>query len=195
MTVNGNFLTRTFAAVLTAAKSFLAIPFFNTPARVRTNLLKSMRLLADETFACFIAPEYKDYLYLYERRVHKAKMLSWYWLSRLTNEAIHADLATILKILIDMGMLRFRVTDYTVFGFCRDEMISLQEDISSLLAKLNDHEVLNDELERYMVSIQQFENCFEQVMKVSAKEPAVFILFIGSLRNLQKVLGVASDEA
>jgi hypothetical protein len=90
------------------------------------------------------------------------------------------------ELIVDLGQIRRRVTDHTIFALCRNELQELEDGLTGLL-KATQHKVL---LEKYLVratyNINQFEDVYEHVINVTAKEPVVFILFINALRSLHK---------
>ncbi len=67
-------IANSFAAVKTAAKSFLASLLRRDAANCERQFKRHLHYLVSDLFSCLLAVDYTDNLYLYERRVHKEKI-------------------------------------------------------------------------------------------------------------------------
>lgn len=152
------------------------------------NLPQQLSRLITVVFACLTAPEYPDNIYLFERRVHKQKIKCIRLLKSKTTLGRHY--LSLFEIILDVGQLRRRISDYTVLGLCENELMTLQESMTGLLTAAGSTPRHDRMYAAYAHAINQFEDIFEHVVKVTAREPLVFILFIGALRELQHMLQV-----
>jgi hypothetical protein len=133
----------------------------------------SLRKLNEAIFSCFLQPGYLENKYFYESnlRVHKNKFMR-----AMLGEKNSAHLNELYAILLDCAQLRGRVSDFTIFQVCSVELTAIYEAMDALLAgKVKDTEVLAG-------CIDRLEDNYQHVLRVTAKEPGVFVLFIGGLR-------------
>ena len=96
------------------------------------------------------------------------------------------QMQTLFEMILDIGQIRRRVTDHTVFALCNDELSGIDDALNQLLPALasdNKQKVADGLLmmERY---ITQFESNFEHILRVTAREPLVFVLMLGTLKSL-----------
>ncbi len=146
--------------------------------------------------ACLIKADYADSLYVYERRLHVSKrdyFKAVTALRPLLEGASHAyflnQISRMFDVLMDMAQLRRRVSDATVFALCRNECIAISETLSALfadmIAVIKQQKETVDAIELSQ-KIILFEDVFQHVMTIAAKEPLAFILFIASLKVLRE---------
>lgn len=170
--------------------------------------LLNLKLLNNQIFSCFLESAYPDNIYLFERRIHawknaymqsigKLKCLSNLVQSKLTPEKRTSLEKMIVKLdllydtILDYGQLRRRVTDHTTFDLCEAELTALEQEIGKLLAEVGGiFRYKNPLLDTagLAVKINRFEENYQHVLQVSAREPLVFMLFIASLRAFNKEL-------
>lgn len=163
--------------------------------------LKNLKKLNTEIFTCFLEPEYSDNIYLYENRLHARKSQLMASLSHLrqitrlaetkwTSEEIHAyellltNLDLLFENMLDYSQLRRRVTDYTTFSICHQELTTISKEIGlsidGVMAHLS-HKKYYPNMKKLSQSINQLENNFHNVLQVATREPLVFLIFIDSL--------------
>jgi len=131
---------------------------------------KQLQNLTSDIFACFLQSNYEDNLYLYEHRIHtsKAKCIP-----------LPPQQQRIFNGLLDCGLLRWRVKDKSVFQVCHNEMVVLANTLKLSLTLKKNEDALSS-------AISAFENIYQNVLAVTAKEPLAFLLFIASLKVLKE---------
>jgi hypothetical protein len=163
--------------------------------RVRRRLLiKSMQrlnALNKEVFSCFLQLDYPDNVYVFEKRLHTCKrryLLVVRYLRSVeaisSGEKYSEKVDALFDIVMDLAQLRRRVSDHTVFGLCTSEMTEVSEEMSQLLLKIGKSKKIDVEL--FEEKIELFERNFNHVLKVAAREPVAFLLFIASLKMFAK---------
>lgn len=140
---------------------------------------RALDLLSRDIFACFLQPDYIDNVYLFERRLHESKRKSLLCLARMRER----KLDTLFDLLMDMALLRHRVSDHTIFSLCSSELSAISEEISKLFLEMSG--IVRDEIV-LAEKIQLFEDMFRHVLNVTAREPLAFLLFIASLKAFRK---------
>jgi len=153
--------------------------------------LKNLRKLNKEIFSCFIEPEYANNIYLYERRLHVSKNAFLHSLSTLrdisqndNHAAWLAQLDALFQNMLDYSQLRRRVTDYTTFAVCREELMSIAKETDKCFGAVIAHALKKKyfpSVDQLVLSINRFETHYDQVLQVASREPLVFLLFINSL--------------
>lgn len=177
----------------------------------KENLLvnfKNLKSLNDDIFACYLQPEYKDNLYLYERRLHIAKNRFMKTSVRLNNillknkaglpeeksillNEIIAQLTWVYDSMLAYAQLRRQVTDYTIFSLCNEELKQIKTTIGNLFNELGAIFSFKNPISeptQLTPFIQDFENTYEHILRVSAREPLAILLFIDSLRSFEKTM-------
>jgi hypothetical protein len=132
--------------------------------------LPCLAALSEEIFSCFLQSEYPDALYLYERRLHIAKLKCM--------RVLTPDLYPLYESLLDCAQLRSRIGDHHTFGACAQELRAIATDLSKALT---DPKFNRAQLE---TSINQLEDSYHNVLQIAARDPVVFLLFINSLKNI-----------
>lgn len=145
-------------------------------------VIKKLNAFSEDIFTCFINKSYHKALYLFERRLHLQKvkcMKALLVLDKYNQDeeksAINHKLNLIFLIIIDCSLLRFRVADHSTYGVCRDELISIAENIN--ISKKQDGSALR-------IAISRLKDNYEQVLQVAAAQPLYFLYFIASLKSL-----------
>lgn len=170
--------------------------------------LANLELCNKEIFSCFLSPEYVNNLYLYERRIHTQKVKFMQSLNKsrdiimdTTLKIASSDRDTmsqwlikieyIYTIILDCAQLRRRVTDHTVFGLCANEMDGISHEVTAIILELikvlagNKGKVNAIALS---VRIKHLDDNYQNVLRITAREPLVFVLFISSLKILNDEL-------
>jgi len=184
--------------IVVLAAQLVLLPFAaaNEYQRCKVLVFKSLGDLVTEIFSCLTSPAYPENIYLFERRVHVqttdclSKMAALAQRARaagVNSETVYNDVLSIFEILMDLSQIRWRVSDHTIFRLCS---IELSEIDTSMTATLNafPHVGKPAELEKCIVaferSINRLEDNLEHIVKVAAREPVVFILFLSALKAL-----------
>ena len=169
---------------------WLLIPGFRVRA-VRSCRIKTLHALdgmSQALFVCLTNTDYKEDLYVFERRIHvqKTKYFSRvYRLIRLKNcHSEHLPEVRLFNLLMECAQLRRRVSDHTIFSLCRNELLAIAKAMSQIFCNMKwviqqkseviDTEILNEQ-------INQLENLFYSVINVASREPLAFLLFIAGL--------------
>ncbi|OGT44464.1 MAG: hypothetical protein A3F42_08410 [Gammaproteobacteria bacterium RIFCSPHIGHO2_12_FULL_37_34] len=87
------------------------------------------------------------------------------------------------SIMLDYSQLRHRVPDHTIFEICRHELIAIRQAINNILQNMI-YFTVNDErnIEILREKIDRFEDIYQNVLRVTARDPIAFVLFIDSLK-------------
>ncbi len=177
---------RIIAAVHSAAISFKLLFTGNSEARCQVQLVRHLQYLITNIFSCLVDEDYQDTLYAFERRIHKEKMNCLSWLEKLGKYRSVERENKCFSLLIDLGQIRRRITDHSTFGVCRVELFELELALISFAAGLEQPNMA-EAAARLTRCVNQFEDIFNHVLNVAAREPVIFILFIGALRELEKL--------
>lgn len=172
-------------------------------------IIRQLITLNNEIFSCFLQLDYSDCLYLYEKRLHVQKIKCKAILAQLRQlvsqtpeeKRSHFDLTQqklgqIYDLLLDAAQLRRRVSDYATFSLCRRELQDINQEINRLLdglvSVINKNHFTPD-VAMLQQKIDRLEDIYQHVLQVSAPEPLVFLLFIGSLQLLSKEIMTCYD--
>ncbi len=155
--------------------------------------------LNTDIFACLLEPEYADYKYLYERRLHIKRDQCLTLLTQLNalieqNEMPDSSpfvqlankLSLFYEMMLDYSQLRFRVTDLATLSLCQPELQGIKEEINNALNAV--YTLLTRKQPKIYASnlsekLTFLERNFEQVVKVAAPDPLVFLLFIATIKS------------
>lgn len=180
------------------AGQIILLPFFARDEYrwCKKRVLHRLSRLSENIFACLISSGYVDNLYLFERRIHKQKikcltrmaLLAQREQAAASSDAAAYKMQKLFEMLLDIGQIRRRVTDHTVFALCVDEMKGIDHAIRNVFAALAGHDddqqdAALTKLEKY---VTQLESTFEHVLRVTAREPLVFVLMLAGLKELIK---------
>lgn len=190
-------------SMIAAFFQILFYPYF-IRNELRTHLiltLQQLKKLNNEIFACLIDPAYSDNVYLYERRIHAQKIRFMRAIDRLRKIDKLAELKLSLEEretyqqrlirldllydnMLDYSQLRRRVTDYTTFSVCSQELTDILQEINTsidgAIARVANQKFYSNTTMLHE-KINRLENNYHQVLQVAAREPLVFLLFIDSL--------------
>ena len=101
--------------------------------------------------------------------------------------SIDNEMQTCFEIILDVGQIRRRVTDHTIFELCGQEIAGVEAAVLGILnafANRGTRNAFDQDFVKLEQHILQFENSFEHILKVTAREPLVFILFFAALKAL-----------
>lgn len=193
--------------IITVTLFILLLQFVYFPGFMRgqkrfwtTKSLRYLDLINKEIFSCFLNRDYVSHLYLFERRLHVQKINYMRTMKRLRGVMRLSDTRAsvekidgLFDILMDCAQLRRRVTDHTIFFLCADELAAIAQEIHKLLVDLIlFHQGKKKELDTFPLTekIQLFENIYHNVLRVTAREPLAFLLFITSLKVFREKVGM-----
>lgn len=160
-----------------------------------------LKTFSNEIFAAF-QPAYKDNTYLFERRMHMQKIKFMHAMKKIRE--FESDLATsstltrdntlslenLYAALLDCSQLRNRISDPTIFSLCTQEMNALLANINELFAKLllsiRQQTKIEFSTEPFIENIRRFDELYHNVLKVTSREPTVFVLFIESIKKIEQ---------
>ena len=160
-------------------------------------LIKNLVLLNTEIFQSFLQEDYLANLYLYEKRLRDEKNNCLQWLDLSWKKATSIETKNLLiqydllyAVMLDYAQLRGRVTDHTVFSLCQNELKDIMKAMNDILEAVVPREgaVSRTDIETMDTSIlsdkiNYFEEIYQNVLRVTAPDPLVFILFINSLKK------------
>lgn len=145
---------------------------------------------------------------MYERRLHLQKnncLTSLYFIKQrrgfLNASNAFSPLAVcwqFYSLLLACAQLRYRVSDYSVFLLCKQELVAIKLALNKLITatskslpsqkgfsrKITAHHVQHETQKELMERIDRFEDIYQNVLSVSAPDPIVFVLFIQVLKSL-----------
>lgn len=155
-------------------------------------VLQQLGKLTKEIFNCFLMTEYNDNLYLFERRLHVAKnnylqaIADFEFNVPNKHKILAQSFELVYLALMNCTQLRRRVSDFTVFSLCKDELIVIANAILDYLAALQHchTEVSTCNTDKLAYALQRFEENYVAVLQVTAREPLVFHLFIANIKSL-----------
>lgn len=140
-------------------------------------------------FDCLLSNGYVINQYVYERRLHVARRrLMQVVLSNKAGLALQAAL-------LEVTQLRYRVSDFSEFELCSVELRALYDALSACFLTLGRRGDLEEALQWLETAMQQFEGIGEHVLKVSARDPLVYTLFLGGVDELRLALNQTQDAA
>jgi hypothetical protein len=169
---------------------FLQVLFFSREKKNEGRALerlafRSLQQFNQDFFACLLEADYLENRYIYEKRLHDQKVKFMQIVLSVSDQQIASKLNELFASMLDYAQLRARVSDFTIFSVCVKELTAIADDINKLLSLLlsatGKREAL--ETENLANQILKFEDHYQHVLKIAAKEPLPFVLFIAGLRN------------
>lgn len=171
-------------------------------------LILSLRYLEKctcEILNTTLGAAYSQNQYVFERRIHTQKvkwLLSFNTLRAYTEKvsqdklkekklAILKALDNLYDALLECSQIRTRISDFTVFNLCSNELQDIATEIERIfntlinLSKGHEATINESELED---KIKNLEINYTNVLRVAAREPLVFSLFIAALQGLEREL-------
>lgn len=175
-------------------------------------VLLSLSSLTQDIFACLLYPEYVDNVYLFERRIHGQKYRFFQSITQLRGISHYVEkkiqlnerqvlqevlnkLEMLFDVIVDCGQLRNRVSDYSTFQLCAEELGGITKELKNIFDQLINQSHLNNtqvDVTLLKGKIKRFEENFTNVLQVSAKDPLIFLLFISSLNALCEAIAALS---
>lgn len=168
--------------------------------------LRSLINLNANVFACLLAPEYIDNIYIYEKRLHDAKGRSLEALNGLRGgiaclkqsdplrsyyNSIVNRLTDLFDNIVDYSQLRRRVSDYSTLSICSTELAAINLEITRLIKGAMAYftkQTFYPDAKGLIEKIKRLENNYYNVLQVASREPLVFLFFIDSLNAFAEQL-------
>lgn len=156
--------------------------WWNKNARRRRQVAQGLNAVSEAFFDCILNEDYHKRHYFYERRLHVAKR------SLMQAVLVWPVGSGLLARLLQVIALRARVFDLSEFELCGIELRELRAALSVCFSALSSGKGEPMALACLASSINQFEGIHEHVLKVSARDPSVYILFLTALNDLRLAL-------
>lgn len=183
----------------------ILLPGFSRDQRARWRFL-SLRYLNDlsmDLFNCFLSVDYPENQYVYERRLHVKKRKFLQALAQLKqyhrkphSRDFTRQYEQAYEALLDCAQARGRVSDYTLFSLCTNEMQNIMLSIEKCFRQLMfSRKVERDSFASLSTQINSLEDNYHAVLNVTAREPLVILLLLNALRNFQQALTQLSEPA
>lgn len=183
--------------LMAAVAQVVLVPHFKRDEynRIRKITFYHLRHYATAVFDSLTSADYPDAVYYYERCLHKEKVKCMHGITaliRLEQEGMGepgftaTQIQNIFALLVDISQIRRRNSDHTAFALCAPELVNLEQVIVQLLdacARQN-IEQLSQLLEVLQSRVMQLDDNLENIIKVAAREPVVFVLFRTALQKL-----------
>lgn len=190
------------ALIIVADAQIILLPFFwgSEFNRCRKMTFYHMRQYVKSVFCCLQSSDYPDNVYYYEAKIHAAKVNCMHGIVAMrekerSNNGLFdgyssEDLQNVFEVIVDIGQLRRRVSDHTVFALNATEINNLEKTIMRMLTAMSrgKKEDVTHLCQVLLNFIQQFDDSFESVVKVAAKEPMAFVLFNAGLNTLLRTI-------
>jgi hypothetical protein len=190
--------TAAVGVIVVLVAQLILLPFaaVNEYQRSKVLVYKALSDLAAEIFSCLTSPDYPANVYLFERRVHAATSKCLDKIALLgqragavgeTQNSNNSDVQSLFETMMDLSQIRWRVSDHTVFQLCSIELSEIE---LAMIAVLNAFPNTGKAayLEKCIVhferGINRLEDNLEHIVKVAAREPVVFILFLAALKAM-----------
>jgi hypothetical protein len=171
--------------------------------------LKNLLSLNTVIFASLIDQQYKNNLYLFERRIHlqKNKCVQTFiaFNQRFPKNShghcyekharIIGQLGLLYDALLDCSMLRFRIKDHTILKVCEAELVGILHAINQVMRgwmKVFSRSWLRPKVnsKEHLVTLSQWifklEENYQHFLQAIAEDPLAFLLFVESLKSLAK---------
>lgn len=166
-----------------------------------------LRKLNRDIFAC-LQVDYSENIYLHEKRIHasknqfiqsianaralfKAKAAGLNEAERSKTETALIMTDKLFDLMLDYSQIRRRVTDTNTFTLCGEELTAIGNEIDQNLCDVmhllrHKKVIVNSKLD---LLAKHLENNYQNVLRVSAREPLVFLLFMFSLKAFNEEIG------
>ena len=157
--------------------------------------LRELNQLSKEIFS-MLQSAYGQNEYLFERRLHHQKNqylnVSNQLNELLSEQKIVASMNKMYDQLLAIAQLRNRISDYTILSVCQKELseleVSISREILHLNVSLRKKNILENHLANIDNSINSFETIYNNILRVTAKEPLPLFLFIFDLKAFNQTL-------
>lgn len=157
--------------------------------RRQRNIALSLCAVSNAFFDCILSEDYHSNHYLYEKHMHTTKRSL---MQAVISQPEHLRL---LATLLEVTQLRTRVSDLSEFELCALELRELRAALAACFNALASSSGLREGLEWLGAAIRQFEGMLDHVLKVSARDPMVYALFLAALQNVQVLLADGMEFA
>lgn len=156
--------------------------WWNKNTRRRRQVALGLNAVSDAFFDCILNEDYHKRHYFYERRLHVAKR------SLMQAVLVWPAGLSLLARLLQVIVLRTRVFDLSEFELCRLELSQLRAALSACFAALASGKGEPGALTFLASSIDQCEGIHDHILKVSARDPSVYVFFLMALNELRLAL-------
>jgi len=153
---------------------------------IKRTLLRLQRLNQD-IFSCYLQEEFPTQLYVYERRLHQQKnqVMRCFALLQTQGKCVTdctKSLAALYDIMLGYASIRWQETDHSTFALCAEELKALAKEMDAVFQQLIKGK---DKLNTAMLTMKltEFEQHFQTVLNVTAREPLLFLLFIFYIKS------------
>ncbi len=85
------------------------------------------------------------------------------------------------EIIFAIHQLRLRIKDFSIFEIVAREIFFLKKASTLLLLKFQKNTFIQQEIDDFLQALHAFEAMYERTLRVTAKEPLVFLIFIQDL--------------
>ncbi len=142
------------------------------------NYFHQLAKLQKIILACYFQKDYRENQFEYEKKIHNQSRA----VLKLLSKIVLTDQAGYLyEIIISLGNLRFRVTDFATFEICAEELEAISLALATVFNKLTGMSELS-------ASIEAFEEVYRGALQVAATDPLAFLFFIQDLYTLRDKL-------
>lgn len=169
------------------------------------NYISELKQLTYDVFDCFLDPDYSHNIYIFEQRLHRQKMKCLKLASdlqvmmpsmrnhdqRTHEQAYLIFIETLYQHIQNVSILRWRVTDYTAFSLCVQELKGIVGELGLCLDHVWSRIKGNRntfETTALTYWIGRLDDNYHNVLQVAAREPLVFALFVDGLFSLRDAL-------
>lgn len=176
--------------------------------------VRGLQGLGNDVFFCLLQTDYPNKIYLFENRIHMQKTKIMRVRKRLysliegnkkinmTKKEMLQELAEHFDVLyesfINCAQVRWRTTDHTIFAVCEHDLLSILQEINKIyeefIVLLFAHTSIYLDLNTLQMRINQFEQTYQNVLQVSAREPVVLLFFVMSLQMFARELNGFNDK-
>lgn len=162
--------------------------------QIRYALASCIQALADLQKSLFIFYFKKN---TSESIIHKKKSIYFEKITQINkhltnnNKKIIVAIEELYAIIITIHQLRYRISDYATFEVCHRELRSIEKNSITLMHQIAKRFFKKNhrfDLENYIISIQNFENVYEQTLQVITRDPIVFLFFIHDLYIFKEIV-------
>ncbi|MES2216846.1 MAG: hypothetical protein V4501_00400 [Pseudomonadota bacterium] len=180
--------------------------FHKTSARqlkwALANCLLKAASLSEAIFSVYLARDYEQRLFVYEKKLHwqrnafltslvtvRESLMEFDNAKRPSFVKLLQSVEQIYEILLAIGLLVYRVSDHSTFEVANKELLALNEGLKAYLL------ALAAQLQRgqlaapttFTDSIQELQDINHDALQVVAPDPMVFILFIQDFMALNEI--------
>lgn len=163
--------------------------WWNARRRLQRKSALGLCAVSNAFFDCILNEDYHANHYLYERRMHTTKR------SLMQVVISQPERLRLLAALLEVTQLRTRVSDLSEFELCAIELRELRAALAACFQALARASGLRESLDWLSSAIAQFEGIVEHVLKVSARDPMVYALFLAALQNVRALLADGMEFA